>query len=83
MTVGDTLLVAGRQHVYDSRPMPLPPPWALDIETIIGVAITLLAVLVPMMVSRHRARRRNPAIFPSPWRPSGPGGRALRESDAA
>ena len=65
------------------RPMPVPPPWALDIETIVGVAITLLAVLVPVMVSRHCTRRRNPAVLPSPWRPSGPGGPAPRESDAA
>ena len=30
--------------------MPVPPPWALDIDTIVGVAITLLAVLVLVVV---------------------------------
>ena len=66
--------------------MPVPPPWVLDIETMVGVAITLLAVLVPVVVraaSRRRARRRTPAVLPSPWRPSDPGGSAPRESDAA
>ena len=59
----------------------------LDIETIIGVAVTLLAaVLVPVVAriaARHRARRRNPAVLPSPRRPSDPGGPAPREPDAA
>ena len=66
--------------------MPVHPPWALDIETIVGVAVTLLAVLVSVVAriaSRHRARRRNPAVLPSPWRPSDPGGPAPREPDAA
>ena len=51
-----------------------------------GAVAALLAVLVPVVVraaSRHRARRRTPAVLPSPWRPSDPGGSAPRESDAA
>ena len=67
--------------------MPVPPPWALDIETMVGVAITLLAVLVPVVVrdclpatarvvgSRLFCRARG-------GRPV-PGGPAPRESDAA
>ena len=34
------------------------PPWTLDIETIVGVAITLLAVLVVPVATRLRARWR-------------------------
>ena len=75
------------RRVYDSRPTPVHPPWALDIETIVGVAITLLAVLMPVVVrtaSRHRVRRRTPAVLLSArgGRPI-PAGWAPREPDAA
>ena len=64
--------------------MPVHPPWALDIETIVGVAITLLAVLMLVVVrtaSRHRARRRTPAVLLSArgGRPI-PAGRHPREA---
>ena len=38
--------------------MPVQPPWTLDIETIIGVTITLLAVLAVQVATRLRDRRR-------------------------
>ena len=38
---------------------------------------------ISRVASRHRARRRNPAVLPSPWRPSDPGGPVPREPDAA
>ena len=53
--------------------MPVQPPWTLDIETIGGVAITLLAMLVVQVGSRLCKRRRHMAVQSSPWRPSGPG----------
>ena len=38
--------------------MPVPPPWTLDVDTIVGVAITLLAVLVVQVAIRLRDRWR-------------------------
>ena len=38
--------------------MPVQPPWTPDIDTIVGVAITLLAVLVVQVVIRLRDRWR-------------------------
>ena len=39
--------------------MPVQPPWTLDVETVIGVAITLLAVLLVQVVFRLRERQRS------------------------
>jgi len=38
--------------------MPVQPPWTPDIDTIIGVAITLLVVLVVQVAARLRDRWR-------------------------
>ena len=38
--------------------MPVQPPWTLDVETIVGVAITLLAVLAVQVAIWLRDRRR-------------------------
>jgi len=63
------------------------PPWTLDEETIVGVAITLLAILGPYVVarvaSRRRSRRRDRDVLPRLWRSSGPGEPAPREPDTA
>jgi len=38
--------------------MPVQPPWTPDVDTIVGVAITLLAMLVVQIAARLRDRRR-------------------------
>ncbi|MCY4559352.1 MAG: hypothetical protein OXF79_23830 [Chloroflexi bacterium] len=38
--------------------MPVQPPWTPDIDTIVGVAITLLVVLVVQVAARLRDRWR-------------------------
>ena len=43
---------------YAGCPMPVQPPWTLDMETIVGVTITLLAMLAVQVAPRLRARRR-------------------------
>ena len=68
-------------------PMFVHPPWTLDVETIVGVAITLLVILVPYVVARvaswRRSRRRDRDVLPRLWRSSGPGEPAPREPDTA
>ena len=46
--------------------MPVHRPWSLDVDTIVGVAITLLAVLAVQVVFRRRERRQDSAVLAEP-----------------
>ena len=43
---------------YAARSMPVHPPWTLEVETIVGVTITLLVVLAVQIACWRRERRR-------------------------
>lgn len=46
--------------------MPVDQPWSLDVDTIVGVAVTLLALLAAQVAARRRERRQSSPALAEP-----------------